>query len=188
MLGKHCLHLDHLSLSSTKLDMQSTTELEMDDVVQPRRNLSSSCFFSLSHLFLKSNTFRSPKVSICLLLPLLLLLLHQVLSQLLVCTKSLTNLTIFHKLTTIHQNRTPAQVSQFQFNFVETKCAIVLIQESLTDESLARVLRMNPLTKLSNLLLSTTDHQMGPLLLTEKSLYLVAATCPRLERLGNLQR
>ena len=141
MLGKHCLHLDHLSLSSskldmqnstkfdtqssTKLDMQSTTELEMDDVVQPRRNLSSSCFFSLSHLFLKSNTFRSPKVSICFLVPLLLLFLLQVLSQLLVSTRSLTNLTIFHKLTTIHQNRTPAQVSQFQFNFVETKCAIV---------------------------------------------------------------
>ena len=103
-------------------------------------------------------------------------------------TRSLTHLTIFHKLTIIHQNRTPSQVSQFQFNFVQTKCVIVWYQESLNDESLARVLRVNPLTQLSNLLLSTTDHQMGPLLLTEKSLYLVAATCPRLERLGNLQR
>ena len=55
-------------------------------------------------------------------------------------------------------------------------------------KSLATVLMMNPLTQRSNLLLSTTDHQMGPLLLTEKSVHLVAATCPRLERLGNLQR
>ena len=118
MLGKHCLHLDHLSLCSTKLDMQgstkldvdmsSTTELEMP-AAQSRKALSSSRFSSLSHLFLKSNTFRSPKVSISLFLPLLLL---QVLSQLLISTRSLTHLTIFHKLNAIHQNRTPSQVIQ----------------------------------------------------------------------------
>ena len=47
---------------------------------------------------------------------------------------------------------------------------------------------MNPLTQLSHLLLTTTDHQMGPLLLTEKSVHLVATSCLRLERLDNLQR
>ena len=60
-LGKCCQHLDHLSLSATKLNMDfNLNETKLD--------MASSCiesFSCLSHLFLKSNAFRSPKVSIC---------------------------------------------------------------------------------------------------------------------------
>ena len=105
MLTKFCPHLDHLSLSSIKLDLSNTTK---SDLVDEPKTLSSSCalrFSGLSRLFLKSNTFRSPKVSF---FPLFLFV--QVLSQLLISTPSLTHLTIFHKLTSIQQNRIPSQV------------------------------------------------------------------------------
>ena len=116
MLAKFCPHLDHLSLSSIKLDLSNTTK---SDLVDEPKTFSSSCalrFSGLSRLFLKSNTFRSPKVSF---FPLFLFV--QVLSQLLISTPSLTHLTIFHKLTSIQQNRTPSQV-WIQSNFVQRKC------------------------------------------------------------------
>ena len=117
MFGKFCWHLDHLSLSSTKLDMQSATKLEIAS------SSYTQCFSSLSHLFLKSNTFRSPQVC---LYPFFLFpfFCFQVLSEFLICTQSLTNLTIFHKLTNIHQNRTPAQV--IQFDFLQTKLRTIV--------------------------------------------------------------
>ena len=49
------------------------------------------------------------------------LLFVQVLSHLLISTPSLTHLTIFHKLTSIQQNRIPSQV-WIQSNFVQRKC------------------------------------------------------------------
>ena len=60
--------------------------------------------FPLSKGFHLSFIFFSPSV--------------QVLPLFLISTRNLTHLSIFHKLTSIHQNRTPAQV--IRFNFVQT--------------------------------------------------------------------
>jgi len=82
---------------------------------------------------------------------------------------NLVSLTFFHKLNDIHPNRIPSQ-------------------EPINDTKLAEILKKNPLKKIKHLNITAIDHEFGPLLLTEESLFLLVNSCPELTKVGNLSK
>jgi len=84
-------------------------------------------------------------------------------------TPNLVSLTFFHKLNDIHPNRVPSN-------------------EPINDAKLAELLRRNPLRKIQDLNITAIDHEFGPLLLTEESLFLLISSCPKLVKVGNLSK
>ena len=84
-------------------------------------------------------------------------------------TKSLLTLTFFHKLTDIHPNRLPSQ-------------------EPINDQKVSELLKVNPLKNLQELNLTAIDHEYGPLLLTDETLFLLINSCPKLVKVGNLSK
>ena len=94
---------------------------------------------------------------------------HDILFEILLQTPNLVTLIFFHKLNDIHQNRIPSN-------------------EPINDSKLHELFKRNPLRKLQEVNLTAIDHEFGPLLLTEKSLFLLIGSCPKLVRVGNLSK
>jgi len=92
-----------------------------------------------------------------------------VLMNLLLQTPNLTSLTFFHKLVTLQHQRVPSK-------------------EPINDLKLADLLRRNPLDSLLVFQATAIDHEYGPLFLTEDSLFLLVAACPKLQKVGNLAK
>lgn len=84
-------------------------------------------------------------------------------------TPNLVSLTFFHKLNDIHPNRIPSQ-------------------EPINDQKLAEIFKRNPLRKIQEVNITAIDHEFGPLLLTEESLFLLISSCPKLVKVGNLSK
>ena len=92
-----------------------------------------------------------------------------VLYELLLETRGLSRFTFFQKLERPQANREPSQ-------------------EPLNDAKLARLVGKNVLSRLEVFHVTAIDHEFGPVLIGERALFLLAAACPRLAKVGNLSK
>ena len=141
-LAQCCPNLTDLSLTMAYLDFSLKFDPEKPTIM-PR----------LEFLSLKGNKFKTTNV----------------LYNLLLQTGNLVNLTIFHKLEDIQENRSQSL-------------------EPLNDMKMSDIFRKNPLKKLKEFTVTSVEHHFGRLFLTEESLMLLINSCPELEKVGNLSK